>query len=248
MYDIIQDIFHLFNYPHSGIIIALMFLLIALNPKTLYDMWRLRQTLDRGETLPDRLANFPVHPTSLEKYINVKEKIDDFKNNVLRQHSGYLSLNSDEINDVYLQGFSINKYRINFSDPFIKYNNNYLFFEIQGKYVIQKRIEYIDNVGIGGISTETNRISFSTSNDSVLTKREFIEWNNKVMTSDEDEDFYSISGDSFLVSLLRYDFTPPSYRQRDSNEHQLILTIIDKITNIEISNGCLSIESKVSSN
>jgi hypothetical protein len=242
MNDAIQDITYLFNYPHSGIVIALIFLLIALNPKTLYDMWRLRQTLDRGETLPDRLANFPVHPTSLEKYLNVKEKIDDFKNNSLRKNSGCLSLNSDEINDIYLQGLSINKYRIDFSDPFIKYNNNYLFFEVQENYIIQKRIKYIDIVGTGGIITETNRISFKTLDGSVLTKGEFVEWNGKIMTSDEDKDFYSISGNSFLVSLLRCDFTPTSYRQLDSNEHQLILTIIDKITSIEISNGCLNIK------
>jgi hypothetical protein len=245
------DISYLFEFPRSIIYPAVfILLLIAFNPKYTYDAWRLYQALERGGELSPRLADFPIHPTSIEKYLNVKEKIEQFKYKVLRGEGSQIALSSDDLNDLYLQGISINKYHIDWQAisigiSFYKYRNCYTYFEITNNDIMQKKIEYVEWNMPNGIRSSTNEINFQKlDNNTFLFKSQLIEVNGKkafefVRKSTMKE--ASIKCCDLLENIFKCDFDF-SMDYLESNEYQLILEIIEKLTNIEISNGCLNIE------
>lgn len=64
--NLFGDMAYIFDYPRSIIYPAVLILLLrAFSPKDLYDGWKLYRALERGGQLPPRLAEFPVHPTSV---------------------------------------------------------------------------------------------------------------------------------------------------------------------------------------
>jgi hypothetical protein len=247
------DISYLFEFPRSIIYPALFVLLIvAFNPKYTYDAWRLYQKLERGGELPPRLANFPIHPTSIKKYLDVKEKVEQFKYKVLRGEEGQISLSSDDLNDLYLQGNSINKYHIDWQAASIgfssyKYSNSYMHFEIVNNIIMHKEIKYIEWSMPNGIRSSTDEINFQKlDNNTFSFKSQLIEVNGKksfdfVRKSTMKET--SIKYCDLLENIFKCDFNF-SMDYLESNEYQLILEIIGKITNIKISSGCLNIEFK----
>jgi hypothetical protein len=247
------DISYLFEFPRSIIYPALFILLIvAFNPKYTYDAWRLYQELERGGELSPRLADFPIHPTSIEKYLNVKEKIEQFKYKVLRGEESQIALSSDDLNDLYLQGNSINKYHIDWQAvsigiSFYKYRNFYMHFEIVKNSIMHKEIEYIEWNMPNGIRSSTDEINFQKlDNNTFLFKSQLIEVNGKkafefVRKSTIKE--ASIKYCDLLENIFKCDFNF-SIDYLESNEYQLILKIIEKLTNVEIINGYLNIEFK----
>lgn len=157
---------YLFDFPRSIIYpaVAILFL-IAFNPKDMYDAWKLFRALEINGELPSRLADFPVHITSREKYLNVKEKIEEFKSQVIRGEASRIFLNSDDLNDLYLQGNSLNKYHTDWQGVSIgtssyKYNNCFMYFEIPNNSILHKSISYIDSAMPGGIKSNTDEILF----------------------------------------------------------------------------------------
>lgn len=250
------DISYLFEFPRSIIYPALFILLIvAFNPKYTYDAWRLYQALERGGELSPRLANFPIHPTSIEKYLNVKEKIEQFKYKVLRGEESQIALSSDDLNDLYLQGNSINKYHIDWQAisigiPFYKYRNFYMYFEIINNNIIHKQIEYIEWTMPNGIKSSTNEINFQKlDNNTFLFKSQLTEINGKqafefVRRSTMKE--ASIKYCSLLENVFKCNFNF-SIDYLEGNEYKLILEVIEKLTNVEVTNGNLIIEANICS-
>ncbi len=251
--NLFGDMAYIFDYPRSIIYPAvLIFLLIAFSPKDLYDGWKLYRALERGGELPPRLAEFPVHSTSVEKYLGVKERIERFKNGVLRDGSSQIILSSDDLNDLYLQGTPINKYYVDWQAisigvSYFKYNNSYNSFEITTDSILQKQIRYIDYAINDGINSSTDEIEFSKSDNMISVISRTIEINGKKpfkFVQDSSIKKYNIKSSSLLKNILRCDFDFSS-SYLESNEYRLILSVIDKLTNVEIVNGCLNIESKV---
>jgi hypothetical protein len=237
------------EHPNLYLIAFMLFLFICLNSRNLFKMWILYQKLDRGESLPDRLANFPTHPTSIQDYLNSKEKINLFISQSLKSHSCQLTLSADDINNLYLQGQSINKYRANniamsFSNIF-KYMNEYFYFQIIDNRLLEKRIRYLDISGIDGIATETNQTTFINQDKLVMKNYKNIEWNGKERNFDKDcsdDKFYILRPNyDFFCRLLTDDFTLSSYDGND-NQRKLTLSVTEKITSIEIADGHLTIK------
>jgi hypothetical protein len=244
------DMAYIFDYPRSIIYPAVLILLLtAFSPKDIYDGWKLYRALERGGELPPRLADFPVHPTSVEKYLDVKEKIERFKNEVLRGEPSQIILSSDDLNDLYLQGISINKYYVDWQAisigvSYFKYNNSYTNFEITDSSVLEKQIRYIDYSRNDGIDSVTDEIEFLKSDNIILVATKMTEINGKKpfkFIQDSSMKEYNLRSSSLLKNILRCNFDF-STSHLDSNERQLISSVIDKLTNIEITNGCLIIE------
>jgi hypothetical protein len=247
------DMAYLLDFPRSIIYPAVFILLLtAFSPVYIYAGWKLYRALERGGELPPRLAEFPVHPTSIEKYLDVKERIEQFKRQVLKGESSQIILDSDDLNDLYLQGTSINKYYVSWQAlsigaSYLKYDNSYTSFEITSSSILQKQIRYIDYTINDGISSSTDEIEFSKSDGMISVRSTMTEINGKkpfkfVQGSSIKE--YNIRSNSLLENILRCDFEF-SISHLESNEHQLILSAIDKLTRVEVSNGYLSIESNV---
>jgi hypothetical protein len=242
--NIIQDFNYLFSYQNSLAILALILSLIAWSPMKIYSMLKLYKKLDKGKALPSRINDFPVHNTSLEKYLNVKKKIDDFRDLILREEPSKISISADELNDLYLEGSSINKYTINLSASFIKYSNNFFFFEIFDNTIFRKEINYITSDGMDGIVTQTIEFLFEVTENDILCKEETVERNGKNVRGKDKYEilFRPLNASNFLESLLRGSFQPLTYQQIYGNEIQLTSKIIDKINFIEVSDGHITIE------
>jgi hypothetical protein len=247
------DISYLFEFPRSIIYPAVsILLLIAFNPKDVYDAWRLHQVLERGGELPPRLAEFPVHPTSVEKYLDVKEQIERFKRQVLAGESSRLCLSSDNLNDLYLQGVSIDKYHSEwqgtsagfFSD---KYNNSFMHFEIVDNNVIHREIGYIDYTLPSGIKSMTRKIDFSILDDSneIKFSSRYLEVNGgqlfKLFES-KTKEYFPVESCYLLENIFKCEFGFSRLGYLNSNEYRLILLVIEKLTNVDVINGHLIIE------
>ena len=246
--NLIQDIKSVFEYPHLGIIVSMMFLFLCFDPKNLYAMWSLQQKLDRGELLPDRLASFPIHPTSTEEYLNSKQKIDLFVSQTLRENSCELNVSADDINNIYLHGESIHKYRMNSLASFpniFKCKADYYYYQIVNNRLLQRRIQYLVYNGVDGISTTTRETRFINHNKLVMENHKVIEWNGRKMDSDaewSDDKFYPLRlNDLFLSRLFAGDFML-SFCDEDESQRKLMSSVIKKITSVEIADGYLIIK------
>jgi hypothetical protein len=226
---------------HFHIVIYILIFLMCVNPKKMYEMWKLYQILDRRELLPDRIANFQTHLTSMESYLESKAKIDVFISEVLRGNSCQLKVNSNDLNNLYLQGNNINKYNQNIvSDPFsqlFKYVNRYYFFQITENNILKKRIDYLSLNGLNGIFTEFIETKFITKDSLVLTNSLVVEQNNKEMGSKKDwavESYQAISSNDFLLyGLFTNDFEMLSYRENEQ-QRKIVTSIVSEITSIKI--------------
>jgi hypothetical protein len=235
------------EYPHSGLIVSLVFLLIALRPKNLYEMWILSQKIERGDPLPDKITNFPIQVTSLDDYLNSKNKVSEFVEWTLRGQSCQIELSADEINHLYLQGEQVNKYNANIFIPlpFFRCKNKYSYFQIIGNSLLEKSIQYPNTNGIDGIVTATTEYRFKSQNQSILRNVWPVEFNGKKMDldsswADDKFDFLRFN-DTLLHSLFTGDFIQSSYDEND-NKGKLISSVIERITSIEIADGHLTIK------
>jgi hypothetical protein len=238
------------EFPHAALIGSFLLLFLSFNPINLYAMWRLHQRLERGESLPDRLENFPILPTSVEDYVNSWEKVENFKREVLKGNSSQLVLSSDDINHIYLKGIPINKYSVNnlygLVPVVFKYSNTFLYFQVADDAILKKKVEYCNGSSIGmpdGVITETTETRYKNTDNGVLKHAFVVEWNGKKMDSQKDwtDDKFtaSIRGSTLLTAILTGDFNPPL--DGDINQRKLIASIIRKITQINISDGFLII-------
>jgi hypothetical protein len=246
----IDNFIQIINYPHFWLFASLLFFLLSFNPVNLLATWKLYQHLERGESLPERLDNFPVQQTSMQDYLNVCEKIGNFKQEILRGNSYELVLNSSDINNLYLKGKSINKYNVNNLYGIVplasKYCNKFLYFQLSNNAILRKRVEYFTMSSIGmpdGIITETLETRFKNKLDGVFKYGCVIEWNDKKMDSGEDwadsKFTSSILGSTLIKAILTGDFDPSV--DTDINQENLITTIISKIRYVEVSNNNLLI-------
>lgn len=232
-----QNIMAILEYPHFYLIVSLLVLFISSNPISFYRMWQLYRALDSHDSLPERLANFPVCLTSIEKYLISQEKINSFVFQVFSEESCELILSADDMNNIYLRGKPLNKYNMNnVTDPLsiiFKYVNKYFYFQIENGSLFEKRIEYITLRGFDGIFTESRETRFVNN----MICSNLIEQDSHQVAdrnSWNDENFYPISLRNILLyRLFTNDFEMSSY---DTNENQksFILSIVNKIVSIEI--------------
>jgi hypothetical protein len=241
----IQNIMTIFEYPHFYLIVSLLFLFISSNPISFYRMWELYQLLDSNGLLPEKIASFPVHSTSMREYLTSQEKINSFISQACDERSCELILSTDDINNIYLRGKSLNKYKMNSAvDPIsiiFKYYNKYFYFQIVNNSLFERRIEYITLSGSNGISTETRETRFV--NNKICSN--LIEQNDKSFIHENDwndDFFYPVTLDNdLLYKLLTNDFETSSYDMNESKK-VFVSSITSKIISIEIIDGCLVIK------
>ena len=215
MVNVFGDMAYIFDYPRSIIYPAVLILLLtAFSPKDIYDGLKLYRALERGDKLPSRLAEFPAHPTSVEKYLDVKEKIEKFKYQALRGESSQIILSSNDINDLYLQGIPINKYSTDWQSistgvPFFKYNNSFTSFEITSSSILERKIGYINYARADGIESITDEIKFLMSDNQILVESKMIEINGKEpmkFVQDSTSRQYGIRSSGLLENILKCSF------------------------------------------
>jgi hypothetical protein len=236
-----------FLLQHFMAVAVGVIVLIAWNPKRIYTIFLLQKKLDAREALPDCISKFPIHDTTLQKYLDVKLRIDEFKRLVLSGEFASISLSAADINDAYLQGSNIDKYKFDVFAPFpfMKYSNKFMFFEIFDNKILKREIEYITLDGWNGVITETIEISYKNLNNALLVRKEYIERNGRNVRGEDKsrEEFYAIDGCTFLEGLLRCSFEPQGYQRMQQNENKLIQKIVgDLITSVEITDDLCIIE------
>jgi hypothetical protein len=248
MFKLLEEII---DYPNTGLILAVLFLVFALRPINMYHVYILYGKINNRDTLPEKINNFPFQQTSLEDYLEAKKKVSDFIEQILRGHSCQLEIGSEEINHLYLQGQEVNKYSLNMFAPslFFEHENNYSYFEIINNSLIKKTIKYPSTNGINGIETITKEYRFKTQNKSILRNVWTVEFNDKKMNnstsawSDDKFDLFR-ANDTLLIGLFTGDFIQSPYSE-NNNQIQLISSALERFTSIEISNEHLIIEANM---
>jgi hypothetical protein len=247
--DMIQNIAKIFEYEHFYLVASLLFLFIVSDPRSFYEMWKLYNALENHEALPERLRDFPVHSTSIEVYVVSQEKVNKFVLQACKGEICSLTLSEHDINNLYLRGESVDKYKINYSsDPFFvifKYVNELYYFQITNDGILERRVNYISLAGVNGIRTETRETRFINDTDSTMLCHNLIDQQGKKMDRDSDwteENFFPIRpNNSLLYALLTNDFKCLSYDENES-QRNFVASIIKKITCLKIRDGCLVIE------
>jgi hypothetical protein len=159
-------------------------IVLALNAGNIFSNYVLRNALEKGLPLPKRLSDFPVHSTSTGAYIASFHKVETFMQQVLESISAELWLNSDDINNIYLKGITIDKYRVSPKSDYVpffipKFENDFFYFELQEHTMMYKRIRYPTLEGEDGISSETMDVQFEKVDQKYRMKLNCIELHGK---------------------------------------------------------------------
>ena len=89
--------------------------------------------IERGEKIPQELADFPIHQGTVREYEETKSKIEEFKSAVLQGERGVqVVLKQSDINNLYTQGVSLNKF----------FPGIYRFFSLIDKRIVIDTIEW----------------------------------------------------------------------------------------------------------
>jgi hypothetical protein len=212
-------------------------------------------TLPRQGNLPARLENFPVLSTDIKQYQVVRGKINTFMDSVLSGIDAEVHLNADEVNQIYLKGLAINKYKENFLHylyPIIvpKYKNEYLYFRIEKKWIYQHYIRYPDTGGVDGVFTQTKAFSFKKDRSSFSVSRKQSEVNGRSFEHSpennvycnkfldivrNDIDYEAIYPDFFLF-LFGLELSPSGsvINSTSHSEYQRAASVIRNIQTVEI--------------
>jgi hypothetical protein len=241
MSNLIPDIV---SQPSSILSACFLLLFLSFNPMNLYGFWLLVRKLDRRETLPDRLEDFPIHPTSFNEYLRAWEKVEFFKQETLKGNSCELSLSSNDINHIYLKGVPMDKYRINSFyklDPFtFKYSNVYFHFHLSDNSLIERKVEYCSIPCIGmpdGIITETSEIKFRMSNGSIHEDIKIIEYNGRERKSNKKWSDNELTSYAETSTTLGFILTGDLefFVSEDKVHRKLISKIISRIEAVQLS-------------
>jgi hypothetical protein len=230
--------------PVTTLLACLFLLFLSFNPINLYGFWLLIQKLDRREALPDRLEDFPIHPTSIDEYLSAWEKVEFFKQQTLKGYGCELSLSSHDINHIYLKGVPIDKYMINSSykiDPFtFKYSNIYFHFSLSDDSLIERRLEYCNIACLGmpdGIITETFKVRFKMLNGKIHEDNMRIEWNGREENSNKkwsEDKFISYAETSSILGLILTG-DPYFFVGEDRICKRMVSDIIRRIETVQLS-------------
>lgn len=247
------------------LLVGIVIVYLTFNARNIFSNYLLRQALEEGLPLPIRLSSFPVHDTSTVAYIASFAKVETFMNQVIELGSAELWLNSDDINNIYLKGVSVNKYRINPQSLFYplvvpKYANDLFYFELQNHTLVRRRIRYPTLEGKDGINSETLEIMFEKVDSEFRVKRRCIEFNgsdieansrnNPVYRFLESTELLSPEsiGSSFGISNFLFHILGATQAPNDNPEKKCepltflrVSRIIDKIESIEIVDNFLII-------
>lgn len=248
----VDGVRNMLEYPHFYLILSMAFFIIASDPRSFYKMWQLFNALEKHEPLPREIADFPVHLTSIEDYMTSQEKVNLFISQSCGREPCELVLSEDDINNLYLHGETIDKYRAKYSaDPLstiYRYSNDYLYFQITGGSIFEKRINYLTLAGCNGIRTETRETRFIEKDSLSITRTVEIEQSGRKLDRDSDwtsEQFRPVCPNDFLLhALFTNDFEQNSYNENESRTHQrnFAKSIIKKITSLAIVDECLIIK------
>lgn len=245
----------------SPLVVLISIYLLA-NARNFYSNYVLRKALSRGERPPDRLANLPRHHTSPADFFRSKKKTNRFVDKVLRGQEAELLLDSDDINNIYLRGSTVNYYIVSIpAVPFIKsrYANEYFYFWIDADSILYKKITYPSFEGRDGVQTFTRQLSFSR--DGLIVKQKEVtsrvnEMNLAWITSDRYDfvprflyDSYviekAIHSSEFMFFLFSVVDSPDISPKADSDRaiYESVVRVIERISDIKIVGNKLCIKS-----
>ncbi len=207
------------------------FLFLAVN--FLY-IRKVTEDIKSGNSQPKILVEFPIHKTSQQKYLATKKKIEYFSITALENQASTLTLNADDINNIYTKGINLNKFT----------PGKFFYYQIQDNLIVETRMEWPSLVFMSVVSTETRTFSFSVNNEVVLETSKFIKTN----IGEINDDKYNITAPLIYSKIISYIFggikspsDAPGFSQ-DAAESQRTVKLIGKIKSIEIKDDSLIIK------
>jgi hypothetical protein len=157
------------NLELVAVIVALVLALIAY--KDLPHELLLVRKLRKGSILPRRIEEFPIHKTSLEDYLASKAKVEIFIEKTGNGIEDELVLSQDDLNHIYLRGFSIDKYKLETSG-FLIVENDFSYFEINKDKIVIHRLKYPKISGHDkGILTERTLLWYEYSDGIIFREK-----------------------------------------------------------------------------
>lgn len=198
----------------------------------LFFMQKLELDVARRRNIPQTLVDFPIHNGFLSEYEISKQKVEEFKFAVLAGDENIqLSLSQVDINNLYTQGMTLNKY----------IPGNYLFYTIEGNFVVEDSIRWPDPGSPNAIWSRRSLLSFTFSEDDgklvmrnkVITERE--------LSFDSKPSVYSLKNSSLILFIFDGSKEPNRRVETTTVEFQKALSVIERIRYINLENGCLTI-------
>lgn len=91
---------------------------------------KITEDIKSGNSIPQALAEFPIHETSQQKYLTTRKKIEDFSIAALDNQATTLSLNASDINNIYTKGINLDKFT----------PGKFFYYQIQDNLIIETRL------------------------------------------------------------------------------------------------------------
>lgn len=184
--------------------------------------------LSKGKVIKS-LEEFPVHTTSPDGYLTSKKKVEEFANSLLTGQKAELSLNQEDINNLYTKGIVLNKY----------ITGKYLYYQIQKDLIIEKLIEgpVFFFFSSNPYRARTKEISFSHQKLECY-RRITEEYGRKIK---ETKQSFPLDASVLILFILGGLRSPDGtfYGYQETVEYQKATSLIKKINSVEISNGHL---------
>lgn len=101
--------------------------------------------------LPKVFEDFPIHLSSYDEYLEIKQRIKEFINAAISGHPYKLLISESDLNNLYTKGITLNKFNL----------GNFKYYSIINNEVIEKEMTLPDSNGIYGFRSKTKRIRFT---------------------------------------------------------------------------------------
>ena len=129
-----------------GLIIPYLFVRFGLVYKTYRE-------IRNSKKQPKNLLEFPVHKSTQDGYLDSKLKIESFLSAAAEKHKFNLSLDQNDLNNLFCKGLNIDK-----SVP-----GSYFYYSIKDTHIVEHCIQWPSWFTLSSVYTETSHISFENS-------------------------------------------------------------------------------------
>lgn len=193
---------------------------------------KVTEDIKSGKNIPKVLVEFPIHETSTQDYLATKKKIEDFFLATLNNQVTNLTLNADDLNNIYTKGINLNKY----------IPGKFLYYEIKDNTIVESKLEWPSPDFLTVCYTEKRTITFHLKDNIVLETSKLIEVDNRQI---KDETITAPLVYSKIISYIFGGIKSPSDAPEfssDAAEYQRTLRLMGKIKSIEIEDNLLIIK------
>lgn len=199
------------NHIIDGLFWISILLWFSLNARGIYFNVLIRKSISQKKNLPKRLRDCPVHDTSIESYDFFVERIKkDIEDALMASKKIDILISKDDINNLYLRGTPIDKYRacpeIGLFPLRSIYENEYVYFDVLPSGLSRMEIRYPDLYGRDGVITQTQLYKFKKIDLGFRISRQIIEYNGREYLNGKNKMTALLLCRPIEVDLLPLDF------------------------------------------